>query len=285
MTEALLIVLLLGVLWSVVSGVFLFQRLRATERLLQQERQETATRLEALETLAHDRWLAEGVTLGEQVTAMIEALEQAAHQSGSEIARHRAELATLLDQSRQCIDELSAAPGVPSLPAAGPADPRKLEAAISQAPNAAQAARFQGIRFNSMPAAISLANVVRFLAVTVGGVETGFSRISPSLDDAARTLGETASGVLWRVHFPIARPALATAGLLALVDCMKELPATLLLRSIGFETLATHLYAQAARGTYEDAAIAALLIVIAGLLPVVLLARIEHSPQSVNSPR
>jgi iron(III) transport system permease protein len=57
------------------------------------------------------------------------------------------------------------------------------------------------------------------------------------------------------------------------VDCMKELPATLLLRPIGFETLSTHLYGEAVRGTYEDAAIAALLIVLVGLLPVVLLAR------------
>jgi iron(III) transport system permease protein len=57
---------------------------------------------------------------------------------------------------------------------------------------------------------------------------------------------------------------------------MKELPATLLLRPIGFETLATHLYGEAARGTYEDAAIAALLIVVAGLLPVAGLIRLER---------
>ena len=134
-----------------------------------------------------------------------------------------------------------------------------------------------GLLMISSGAAVVYAYVVRFLAVTVGGVETGFSRISPSLDDAARTLGETASGVLWRVHFPIARPALATAGLLALVDCMKELPATLLLRPIGFETLATHLYGEAARGTYEDAALAALAIVAIGIVPVIVLARVGQS--------
>jgi iron(III) transport system permease protein len=61
------------------------------------------------------------------------------------------------------------------------------------------------------------------------------------------------------------------------VDCMKELPATLLLRPVGFETLATHLYGEAVRGTYEDAAIAALLIVAAGVLPVMLLARAGES--------
>ena len=134
-----------------------------------------------------------------------------------------------------------------------------------------------GLLMISSGAAVIYAYVGRFLAVTVGGVESGFSRVSPTLDDAARTLGQSAGGVLWRVHFPLTRPALATAGLLALVDCMKELPATLLLRPIGFETLATHLYGEAARGTYEDAAIAALAIVAIGIVPVIVLARVGQS--------
>ncbi len=123
-------------------------------------------------------------------------------------------------------------------------------------------------------AALVYAYLVRFLAVAAGGVETGFGRISLSLDAAARTLGESTSGMIRRVHIPLTRPALATGALLVFVDCMKELPATLLLRPIGFETLATHLYGEAVRGTYEDAAIAALLIVLAGLVPVLLLARV-----------
>ena len=118
---------------------------------------------------------------------------------------------------------------------------------------------------------------VRFLAIASGGIEAGFSRVSPSLDDAARTLGETVPARLRRVHLPLLRPALATTALLVFVDCMKELPATLLLRPLGFETLATHLYGEAVRGTYEEAAIAALLIVAAGLVPVLLLARISRS--------
>ena len=126
-------------------------------------------------------------------------------------------------------------------------------------------------------AAIVYAYLVRFLAIASGGVEAGFSRVSPSLDDAARTLGETAGGRLRRVHLPLLRPALATTALLVFVDCMKELPATLLLRPLGFETLATHLYGEAVRGTYEEAAIAALMIVAAGLVPVLLLARISRS--------
>ena len=123
-------------------------------------------------------------------------------------------------------------------------------------------------------AAVIYAYVARFLAISAGSIEAGFSRVSPSMDAAARTLGATAGRVLWQVHLPMLKPALATGALLVFVDCMKELPATLLLRPLGFETLATHLYGEAIRGTYEDAAIAALLIVLAGILPVVVLTRV-----------
>jgi iron(III) transport system permease protein len=125
--------------------------------------------------------------------------------------------------------------------------------------------------------ALIYAYAARFLAIAVGGVESGLSRISPSLDAAARTMGESALGRLRRLHLPLARPAVTAAALLVFVDCMKELPATLMLRPLGFETLATHLYGEAARGTYEDAAVAALMIVVAGLVPVILLARTNRS--------
>lgn len=126
--------------------------------------------------------------------------------------------------------------------------------------------------------ALVCAYVIRFLAISVGGIESGLARIPPSVEQAARLLGETPAGTLRRVHFPLLRPALGAAGLLVFVDAMKELPATLLLRPAGFETLATWLYAEAARGTYEEGAVAALAIVLAGLLPVVLLARTQLKP-------
>jgi iron(III) transport system permease protein len=129
-------------------------------------------------------------------------------------------------------------------------------------------------------AALLYAYLVRFLALAVGSVEAGLSRIPVSLDDAARMLGETATGRLRRIHWPLLRPALSMASLLVFVDCMKELPATLLLRPLGVETLATHLYGEAVRGTYEEAAIAALLIVAAGLVPVVVLARVARAGES-----
>ena len=118
-----------------------------------------------------------------------------------------------------------------------------------------------------------LAYTVRFLAVALGSIEAGLDRVSPNLDAAARTLGETALSALWRVHLPLLVPALGTAGLLVFVDAMKELPATLLLRPFNFETLATHVYGFAALEQLEAASLGALAIVAVGLVPVLLLHR------------
>jgi iron(III) transport system permease protein len=122
-------------------------------------------------------------------------------------------------------------------------------------------------------AALLYAYPSRFLAVASGVIDAGLTRVSRTLDDAARTLGDGDWRRLWRIHIPILRPALAAAAMLVFVDTVKELPATLLLRPVGMETLATQLYGEAARGTYEDGAIAALLIVGCGLGPVIILAR------------
>lgn len=119
--------------------------------------------------------------------------------------------------------------------------------------------------------AVTLAYVIRFLAVALGGIEAGLDRISPNLDAAARALGETSLSALRRVHLPLLMPALGSAGLLVFVDAMKELPATLLLRPFDFETLATHVYGLAALEQFEAAAPGALAIVATGLIPVLLL--------------
>lgn len=132
-----------------------------------------------------------------------------------------------------------------------------------------------GLLFMGTTTALVGAYVIRFLAISIGGIEAGLARIPPSLEQAARLLGETPTGTLKRVHLPLLRPALGAAALLVFVDTMKELPATLLLRPVNFDTLATWLYAEAARGTYEEGAVAALAIVLAGLLPVILLARTQ----------
>ena len=129
-----------------------------------------------------------------------------------------------------------------------------------------------------------LACTLRFLAVAIGSIEAGMSRIPPSLDAASAALGEGPLATLGRVHLPLLRPSLAAAALLVFVDTMKELPATLVLRPMNFETLATWLYAEAARGTYEEGALAALLIVLAGLVPVIALARAGGQPAAGQVP-
>ncbi|WP_336486387.1 ABC transporter permease [Methylobacterium nigriterrae] len=136
--------------------------------------------------------------------------------------------------------------------------------------------------FGAAPALIGLgtggalvtAYLVRFLAVAVGTCEAGLARVPGTLPDAARMLGRGPVATLARVQLPLTWPAIVSGALLVFVDCVKELPATLLLRPLNVETLATHLYGEAVRGTYEDGAVAALLIVLVGLIPVAVLLRL-----------
>ncbi|MEO9773980.1 iron ABC transporter permease [Roseibium sp.] len=121
------------------------------------------------------------------------------------------------------------------------------------------------------------AYVVRFLAVSYGQVEGGFGRITPHLDMAARTLGRNSGQTLTQVHLPMLKPVLLSAALLSFVDCMKELPATILLRPFNFETLATTVFEAASREAFEEAALPSLAIVLVGLIPVIYLARTSAS--------
>lgn len=126
--------------------------------------------------------------------------------------------------------------------------------------------------------AIVFAYVVRFMTVGLGGVETGLAKVTPNMDDAARTLGEGPMGTLKRVHFPMIRGGLLGGGILVFVDSMKELPATLILRPFNFDTLATYVYQYASDELLEECALGALTIVIVGILPVILLSKsIRHS--------
>lgn len=121
--------------------------------------------------------------------------------------------------------------------------------------------------------ALVYAYVVRFLAVSYGQVEGGFGKISPHFDMAARTLGRDTGQTLTQIHLPILKPVLLSAALLSFVDCMKELPATILLRPFNFETLATTVFEAASREAFEEAALPSLAIVLVGLIPVIYLAR------------
>lgn len=131
-----------------------------------------------------------------------------------------------------------------------------------------------GLLLVSSGVGLVYAYVVRFLAVSIGSIESGLAKISVHLDMAARTLGRTSERTLVEIHLPLLRPVLVSAGLLVFVDVMKELPATLLLRPFNVETLATWVYVQASREAIGDAAPVALAIVLVGLLPLVVLSRI-----------
>jgi iron(III) transport system permease protein len=122
-------------------------------------------------------------------------------------------------------------------------------------------------------AALIYAYLVRFLAVALQTVDASLAKITPSMDDAARCLGLGQSASLRRVHVPILRGSLFTAGLLVFVDVMKELPATLVMRPFNFDTLATQAYTLASDERLTEASTASLAIVAVGLLPLIALSR------------
>lgn len=132
---------------------------------------------------------------------------------------------------------------------------------------------------------IIIAYVIRFLSIATGSLSAGLDRVSPSLEDAARTLGASRREMVWKIQIPLMRPALASAALLIFVDCIKELPATLLLRPLNTETLSTLVYTYASRGRFEDGSLAALVIVLVGLIPVIQLVRsAEAQPKAAETP-
>ncbi|HEX8663745.1 MAG TPA: iron ABC transporter permease, partial [Beijerinckiaceae bacterium] len=130
-----------------------------------------------------------------------------------------------------------------------------------------------GLLLMGSGAAIVIAYTVRFLPIATGSLAAGLSRVSGSVEEAARSLGAKPRELVLRIQLPLIRPALASAALLVFVDCLKELPATLLLRPLNVETLSTLVYGHASRGSFEDGALAALVIVLVGVFPVIRLTR------------
>ncbi|MEM9135764.1 MAG: iron ABC transporter permease [Cyanobacteria bacterium P01_F01_bin.42] len=126
-----------------------------------------------------------------------------------------------------------------------------------------------GLVFSGTVAALVYAYIVRFLAVAFSTVEAGLSKIKPSLDEAARSLGKTPAQTLWLVHRPLLWSSLLTGGMLVFVDVMKELPATLMIRPFDFDTLAYRVYRLASDERLAEASGPALAIVLVGLIPVI----------------
>ena len=130
-----------------------------------------------------------------------------------------------------------------------------------------------GLLLTGSIAALVFAYLVRFLAVSLGTVEASLGKIKPTVDDAARSLGQKPAGTFLRIHGPIMWGSLLTAGLLVFVDVMKELPATLIMRPFDFDTLAVQAYNLASDERLTEASTASLTIVAVGLLPLVILSR------------
>ena len=128
-----------------------------------------------------------------------------------------------------------------------------------------------GLLVTGSAAAVVLACTIRFLALAEGAVRSGMEKLPPNLDEAARSLGRTPLRSALAVLLPLLSPAILTALVLVFVDTIKELSATILLRPFGFNTLATFVYENASRGVPEEGALAAILIIVTSLVPVVLL--------------
>lgn len=117
------------------------------------------------------------------------------------------------------------------------------------------------------------AYLVRFTAVALQSVQSGYARVPGSLDESARMLGTTGAALVWRVHAPLLQRSVAAALLLVFVDVMKELPATLVLRPFNSDTLAVVAYQLARDERLGEAALPALALVLVGLVPVIMLSR------------
>lgn len=140
-----------------------------------------------------------------------------------------------------------------------------------------------GLIFSGTLVALIFAYVVRFFAAGFGAVQSGFTGIKPSMDDAARSLGRKPASLVWSIHMPLLKGSLLTACLIVFVDVMKELPATLILRPFNFNTLAVRAYEMAGDEQLVLAAPPALMIVAAGIIPVILLSRAITNTREIAS--
>lgn len=132
-----------------------------------------------------------------------------------------------------------------------------------------------GLLLTGSMVGLVFAYLVRFLAVGLQTVEASLAKITPNMDMAGRSLGASTGRVLWRIHLPLIRPGLIAAFVLVFVDVMKEMPATLLLRPFGYDTLAVRVWQFTSESLWDSAALPALTIVMAGILPVVVLVKAQ----------
>ncbi|HEY5715772.1 MAG TPA: iron ABC transporter permease, partial [Psychromonas sp.] len=131
-----------------------------------------------------------------------------------------------------------------------------------------------GLLFSGTLLILVAGYLVRFSAIAVGSIDSSLAQVSPSLDCASRTLGQSAVQTIRRVNLPLIRKGMLSAFILVFIEAMKELPTALLLRPFNFETLATYVYQFVSDEMIEYAALPALLIVLMGLVPFIVVNRL-----------
>lgn len=130
-----------------------------------------------------------------------------------------------------------------------------------------------GFVFSGTLLAMLLGHLIRFLAVAYGAVDSAVNRITPSLDETARSLGVSGIPLLRKVYLPMLRGGLLTSALLVFVDVMKEMPITLMTRPFGWDTLSVRIFEMTSEGEWERAALPAMALVLTGFIPIFLLSR------------
>ncbi len=131
-----------------------------------------------------------------------------------------------------------------------------------------------GLLFSGSLFILVMGYLVRFSAIAVGSIDSSLAQVSPSLDLASRTLGQNAGQTIRRVNLPLIKKGMLSAFILVFIEAMKELPTALLLRPFNFETLATYVYQFVSDEMIELAALPALLIILMGLLPFIIVNRL-----------
>jgi iron(III) transport system permease protein len=130
-----------------------------------------------------------------------------------------------------------------------------------------------GLLLTGTLAAMILGYLVRFLAVGYSPIDSAIQRITPSVDEAARSLGSSSLKLLGRIHLPILHGGLLTAAMLVFVDVMKEMPMTLMTRPFGWDTLSIRIFEMTSEGEWERAALPAVALVLAGIIPMIVLTK------------
>jgi iron(III) transport system permease protein len=123
------------------------------------------------------------------------------------------------------------------------------------------------------------AYVVRFMAAGFNSIDNAMQRITKSIDEAARGMGLKGLNMLRRIHLPILRAGVLTAVTMVFIDVMKEMPITLMTRPFGWDTLAVKIYELTSEGEWERAALPAITLIMAGLIPIILL--VKHSEKEL----